>query len=251
LSQDEWAVLGLEFKDLLNFGSRTGRISLNGPLTYNNISYNLATNIEKNESIETRSWSELQLVERSAPIVTVTRSGNQVTYKTNVSWREQEIPKRVLEVDALTGYPTWKPVPNQTEEVGDLVTITGASPSAYNLVDARITSVDQVEGTFTVTSPTVITQDYVSGGIVTASNWYYIQDSLDDVEGDNPPYSWKTVKIISESREFTIDPKAIYEKYTGSNRIVIDDESRGILIDPDRIRVYKNVDWVDRLKVPV
>jgi hypothetical protein len=251
LSQDEWAVLGLEFKDLLNFSSRTGRISLNGPLTYNNISYNLATNIEKNESIETRSWSELQLVERSAPVVTVTRSGNQVTYKTNVSWREQEIPKRVLAVDPLTGYPTWQPVAGQTEEVGDLVTITGASPSAYNLVNARVTSVNQEDGTFTVTSPTVITQDYTSGGIVTASNWYYIQDSLEDVEGDTPPYNWKSVKIISESREFTIDPKAIYEKYTGSNRIVIDDESRGILIDPDRIRVYKNVDWVDRLKIPV
>jgi hypothetical protein len=59
------------------------------------------------------------------------------------------------------------------------------------------------------------------------------------------------VKIINQSIEFTIDPKAIYEKYTGSNRIVVDDNSSGILIDPDRIKIYREVTWSENLKVPV
>ena len=145
LVKDEWAVLGLEFEQLLDFSLRTGLINLNGPLTYNNVSYNLATNIEKNETFEGRIWSDM----------------------------------------------------------------------------------------------------------IDVGTWEDLQTELEVIDGSTPPYKWQQVKVISENLEFTIDPKAIYEKYTGSNRIVVDDESRGILIDPDRIKVYREITWSENLKVPV
>jgi hypothetical protein len=145
LMKDEWVVLGLEFEELLNFSSRVGLINLNGPLTYNNISYNLATNIEKNEIFETRTWSDIK-------------------------------------------------------DVGD---------------------------------------------------WEDLLTELEVVDGSVPPFGWQQVKVIDESIEFTINPKAIYEKYTGSNRLIVDDNSSGILIDPDNIRIYKDVVWSESLKVPV
>ena len=120
-------------------------INLNGPLTYNNISYNLATNIEKNEVLETRRWSD------------------------------------ILDVGL----------------------------------------------------------------------WGDLQTDLEVIDDSEPPFKWQQVKIINQSIEFTIDPKAIYEKYTGSNRIVVDDNSSGILIDPDRIKIYREVTWSENLKVPV
>jgi hypothetical protein len=143
LVKDEWAVLGLEFETLLNFNSRTGLINLNGPLTYNNISYNLATNIEKTKLLETRTWSD------------------------------------------MVDIGTWS----------NVKTIFAPSTKPYSF--------------------------------------------------------WQQVKVINETNTFTIDPKAIYEKYTGSNRIVVDDNSSGILIDPDRIKIYKDVSWSENLKVPV
>jgi hypothetical protein len=145
LVKDEWAVLGLEFEELLDFSLRTGLINLNGPLTYNNVSYNLATNIEKNETFEARIWSDM----------------------------------------------------------------------------------------------------------IDIGTWEDLQTEIDVIDGSVPPYKWQQVKVISQNLEFTIDPKAIYEKYTGSNRIVVDDNSSGILIDPDRIRIYKDVTWSENLKVPV
>ncbi len=145
LVRDEWAVLGLEFEQLLDFSLRTGLINLNGPLTYNNVSYNLATNIEKNETLEARIWSDM----------------------------------------------------------------------------------------------------------IDIGTWEDLQTEIEVIDGSTPPFRWQQVKVISQSLEFTINPKAIYEKYTGSNRIVVDDNSSGILIDPDRIKIYREVTWSENLKVPV
>jgi hypothetical protein len=217
LAQEEWAVLGLEFPDLLDFSSRSGRISLNGPLTYNNISYNLATNIEKNETLETRSWSDMLSIHVGG-VTAVSSTGTQVTYTTTNTFIE-----------------------------GELVDISGITPSQFNATGAVVVSA--VGNTFTISS--TATGAYVSGGTVTSGKWEDLQTDLEVVDGSIPPYRWQQVKVINESRVFTIDPKAIYEKYTGSNRVVLDDESRGILIDPDRIRVFKEVTWSERLKVPV
>ena len=217
LLQEEWAVLGLEFGDLLDFTRTTGRISLNGPLTYNNISYNLATNIEKIETLETRSWADMLKIHVGG-VTGVVANGTSITYTTTNTFIE-----------------------------GEVVTISGVSPAQFNFVNKVVTSASG--DSFTIAS--TATGTYVSGGIVESGKWEDLQTDLIVVDDSVPPFNWRNVKIISQSRLFTIDPKAIYEKYTGSNRVIVDDESRGILIDPDRIRVYKDVTWVDRLKIPV
>jgi len=217
LVQEEWAVLGLEFGELLDFSSRTGRISLNGPLTYNNISYNLATNIEKSETLQTRSWADMLKVHVGG-VTNVVATGTEVTYTTTNTFIE-----------------------------GEIVTISDVIPSQFNVTNAVVTSASG--NSFTISS--TATGTYVSGGIVESGKWIDLLTDLVVIDDTIPPFRWLQVKVISQSRIFTIDPKAIYEKYTGSNRVVLDDESRGILIDPDRIRLFKDVSWVDKLKIPV
>jgi len=217
LVQEEWAVLGLEFSELLNFSSRTGRISLNGPLTYNNISYNLATNIEKDEALQTRAWADMLRVHVGG-VTAISATGTEVTYTTTNTFIE-----------------------------GEIVTISGVVPSQFDVTNATVISASG--NTFTIAS--TATGSYVSGGIVESGKWEDLLTDLVVLDDSQPPYRWQQVKIISQSRKFSIDPKAIYEKYTGSNRVVLDDESRGILVDPDKLRLYRDISWSDKLIVPV
>lgn len=213
---EEWVVLGLEFPDLLDFSNRTGRLSLNGPLTYNNVSYNLATNIERDETLETRSWVDM-LSLHIGGVTNVTATGTEVTYTTT-----------------------------NTFEVGEVVTITEVIPSQFNIANAVVTSA--TETSFTIESTE--TGSYVSGGIAKSGKWIDLQTDLVVDESTVPPYTWQNVKIISQSRIFNIDPKTIYEKYTGSNRIIIDDESSGILVSPEKFTMYRDISWSNTVKVP-
>jgi hypothetical protein len=213
LVKNEWIVLGLEFGGLLDFTSAVGLINLNGPLTYNNVSYNLATNIEKSKLLETRLWSDMPKL-RTNQITGITTSviGGvpSVTYSTSLGTFTQ----------------------------GQKVSVFGVTPSQFNLTNVKITSVSG--NSFTVAS--TATGSYVSGGTVESGKWSDVDTTYNE---------WQQVKVINESVIFNIDPKAIYEKYTGSNRTVIDDNSSGILIDPEKIKVYRDVTWSENLKVPV
>ena len=216
LVREEWTVLAIEFPDLLDFSSRTGTLSLNGPLMYNNVSYNLATNLEKDEAIETRVWNELKSV-RSGTISNAITQDSQVVYFTNAEY-----------------------------QVGDLVTITNVIPPQYNVVDAEVVAVS--DGSFTIEGTR--TEPYSLGGIVFASTWGYVTSDLVVTDASTDPYTWRSVRVFSQSRTFNIDPEKIYSRYTGSDRIVIDDESRGILIKPERIRSFSNITWNQSVQTP-
>jgi hypothetical protein len=56
---EQWTVLGLGFPELISFDSYVGRINLNGPLTYNNVSYYLSTNLSKVQQVNKRTWSDV------------------------------------------------------------------------------------------------------------------------------------------------------------------------------------------------
>lgn len=139
LFMGEWSCIGIAFEELLDFSSYTGRVSLNGPLTYNNISYSVATNLEQQQSVEYRSW-----------------------FKT-------------------------------------LSTATGL------------------------------------GG------WDYWQNS----------YTWQNVNVVSSANIYSIDPSDIYARYVGTNKIIIDDNIDGILINPDQFKVYSDVIWSTTVATPV
>jgi hypothetical protein len=218
--QKEWSMIGLQFENLLNFSNRTGLINLNGPLTYNNVSYNLATNIEKNKTLETRSWSDMFKI-RTANIADIEIDGEEVIYT----------------------------VPN-TLTPGNSVVISDVIPPEFNNVKALVESVISPTGFPPLTgfivekSDSLEDQEYVSGGKINYGSWQDLEDSFVD---------WKDSEVILENLTFLIDPKATYERYTGSNRIIIDDglSGPGLLVDPERIRIYNNVSWVDRLKIPL
>lgn len=138
LVNEEWSVIGVAFTELLSFDQYTGRLNLNGPLTYNNISYYLATNLEQQQRVETRSWGEV---------------------------KNDGVPR----------------------------------------------------------------------------NWDYWENAFD----------WNEVKIISTINVYSIDPSVIYEKYVGTNRIVIDDNIDGLLVNPDSLKVYSDVGWTSSTQIAV
>jgi hypothetical protein len=215
IGQKEWSMIGLQFGELLDFNQRTGLINLNGPLTYNNISYNLATNIEKNLTREFRSWNDLTQ-SKSSTIVSaeINESGESVIYTTA----------------------------SNTIDVGETVVISGTSPAGFNNSGAVVVAATSTS--FTIAKNEGLTGGPASGGKVEYGDWSDLTVLFTN---------WKDSEIILENLVFSIDPKAIYEKYTGSDRIVIDDNilSPKLLVDPDRIRVYKDVSWLERLKIPV
>ena len=139
INNEEWGVLGVSFATPLDFSQFTGRINLNGPLTYNNVSYYLSTNLEQQQRLTARTWARVKEDQLSNPIL-------------------------------------WS---------------------------------------------------YWDGG------------------------TWSEVKIISSTGIYAIDPAEIYARYVGTNRVVVDDETDGVLFDPERIRVYNELDWVTSTKIPV
>lgn len=52
----EWGFLGISFPNLLDFNSRVGAINLNGPITFNTISYYQSTNLQEVQKVEIRPW---------------------------------------------------------------------------------------------------------------------------------------------------------------------------------------------------
>ena len=56
VSVKEWGFLGISFPNLLDFNSRVGSINLNGPITFNTISYYQSTNLQEVQKVEIRPW---------------------------------------------------------------------------------------------------------------------------------------------------------------------------------------------------
>lgn len=137
LNQDEWASLSIGFSELIDFGLFAGRININGPLTYNNISYYLSTNLEQTQRVQHRSWNKVK-------------------------------------------------------------------------------------------------DD--SGAII----WDYWENS----------FTWSMVDVLSTTNAYAVNLEEIYSKYVGTDRMVIDDNIGGILVDPDRIRVYGSVNWLTKTETP-
>jgi hypothetical protein len=295
-------MIGLQFENLLNFSNRTGLINLNGPLTYNNVSYNLATNIEKNKTKETRIWQDLLKIQ-SKEITGAQISGQNITYTATNTLRAGDIvtisnvvPPEfnnvsttvisatassfvVAKPSSITTNPTYfnggtvqygdwgdlqtvnlqtgvtkiknSQITNaaifgqavrytaaNTLKPGDSVFISGVVPTEFNKAEGA-TVISATPTSFEILkSSTLTTETYTSGGTA---------------QYGSPSTSWENAEVIIENLVFSIDPKAIYEKYTGSNRVVIDESlsTSGLLVDPERIRVYRDVSWVDRLKVPL
>lgn len=139
ITNEDWVVLGVAFPEPLLFDGTVGSINLNGPLTYNNVSYFLSSNVAQQERVNNRLWSG---------------------------------------------------VINDPEEG--------------------------------------------------ALDWDYWTSS-----------AWSEVKILSTDATFGFSPADIYDLYVGNNRIVIDDYDRGLVLDPEQVSVYSDVEWSISTQTPV
>lgn len=148
---EQWSVLGIAFSELLQYDGFTGRLNLNGPMTYNNVSYYLASNLEQNQSVEVRSWGQVK--DDSITGKVVNNNGTPTT---------------------IFGWQVWK----------------------YNT--------------------SIVPPNYLT---------------------------WQNVAIAAVIDVYSIDPTEIYSKYTGTDRIIVDDNVDGILVDPEQLKVYSSIGW--------
>ncbi len=80
---------------------------------------------------------------------------------------------------------------------------------------------------------------------IIARPWLKVKsDGLIDYEWqywiDN--FLWEGMLSVSVAEIYGVSPETIYDSYTGTNKIIIDDQE-GLSIDADAIRVYSDVQW--------
>ena len=134
LINQEWLVLGVQFPANVSFANDVGRLNLNGPFTYNNVSAYLVTNLERAQTVVYRNWGQVA---------------------------------------------------------------------------------DQI--------------------------WDYWENS----------FSWGTVFIIDSTDVGILNFGDIYQQYVGTNRVIIDDPTRGVLVNPERLRFYEGVSSISLVRTPV
>jgi hypothetical protein len=81
-------------------------------------------------------------------------------------------------------------------------------------------------------------QEIDPGNIVDWQYWYD-QNGILDI-----PNKWKEVYVLEEARKFSTTPKEIYSTYTGTNIIVIDDNT-GMSVINDQFSVFSSTVWTD------
>lgn len=134
LVNQEWLVLGVQFPTNVSFNNDVGRLNLNGPFTYNNVSAYLITNLERAQTVVYRNWGQVA---------------------------------------------------------------------------------DQI--------------------------WDYWENS----------FTWEDVFIISSTDVGILNFGDIYQQYVGTNRIIIDDPTRGVLVNPERLRFYGGISSTSLVRTPV
>jgi hypothetical protein len=75
--------------------------------------------------------------------------------------------------------------------------------------------------------------------------WFQVKYSgLDELDWNfwNPAYLWQGVLVLSSASYYGVDPSDIYKSYTGTNKIIIDDEEV-FGINGYEYSFYQNVLW--------
>lgn len=60
ITTQEWSMLGIRFANTQDFTSYEGALRLNGPLTFNNISYYKSTNLQEVQTVVERPWFKVE-----------------------------------------------------------------------------------------------------------------------------------------------------------------------------------------------
>jgi hypothetical protein len=132
---EQWYVLGIAFTELLQFDSYTGRLNLNGPMTYNNVSYYLASNLEQNQRVEVRSWGQVKDDSITGKIV-----NDDGTPSTIFGWNVWKYNTSIVPPN----YLTWQEV--SVAEVIDVYSIDPSSIYDKYVGTTRVVFDDNVDG---------------------------------------------------------------------------------------------------------
>jgi hypothetical protein len=119
---------------------------------------------------------------------------------------------------------------------------------------------DSYVGGFRVTGPILINaiSHYQSTNLQeiqrqTLRSWFttqFFNEDIYDWDFWNQSYTWNQVLIFSQSSYFGVNPSDIFKLYTGTNKIIIDDENL-LRFKDYRYTAYKNVKWKKELSQPV
>jgi hypothetical protein len=84
--------------------------------------------------------------------------------------------------------------------------------------------------------------------------WFRVKvlgaDSLNWRFWDNGSFNWDNVLVLSEKSYYGVDPSDVYKSYTGTNKIIVDDE-RPVNLGDYSYTVFKDVNWTQFVQDPV
>lgn len=124
--------------------------------------------------------------------------------------------------------------PSNVSFDGDVGRLNLNGQFTYNNVSAYlVTNLERVQ-----------TVAYRSWGDLVAYDWQYWKNN-------SITPSWGDLLILSSLEAGILKFEDIYKKYVGTNRIIIDDPTKGILVQPDRLRFYGDVAWRSDIRTPV
>jgi hypothetical protein len=75
---------------------------------------------------------------------------------------------------------------------------------------------------------------------ITELDWQFWENS----------YTWDGVLILSSKEAYALNPSDIYNTYIGANKIIIDD-SAGVIMDSEKIKIYTDIQWSPQVQTPV
>ena len=67
---------------------------------------------------------------------------------------------------------------------------------------------------------------------------------------DNGSFNWNNVLILSETSYYGVDPSDVYKSYTGTNKIIVDDE-RPVSLGDYSYTIFTDVNWNQFVQDPV
>ena len=80
-------------------------------------------------------------------------------------------------------------------------------------------------------------------------NWGQVSDQIWDYWENS--FTWSDVFILSATDTGILNFGDIYQQYVGTNRIIIDDPTDGLLVSPERLRFYEGISSSSLVRTPV
>jgi hypothetical protein len=63
-------------------------------------------------------------------------------------------------------------------------------------------------------------------------------------------FTWDGMLVVGSSQFYGINPSDIYKTYIGTNKIIIDD-GEGLIYQPEKLKVYTEIEWSTTVSTPV